>query len=247
MSLYGIKLSNDSDSATVIDTLTTYDLAMALDGFEISEPVIRTDYKTVRGLDGVLDASEAPQGYPTFEPRTIKLRLFKSPTPYTPMKDISSLMTKRDTIMASWQGRRVRMWLPNDSTHYWIGRITVGPLEAGEGLIPIECTVYPYKLKNSQTTITITDLTTSFKTYSLSNERRFVVPEITIAQNTTIQILQGPLGTPPEVYLALPSGQSSATFRLPDTLLMDGTVQMKAKLSASGTNSLIIKYREGTF
>lgn len=246
--LYGIRLSADSDYAAQynsVDTFDAYGLALAFDGLEISEPQIRTDYKTVRGLDGVLDVSDAPQGYPTFENRTLKFKLFHSP-PFMDW-DIAALQQLRTTFMARWQGRRVRITLPDDTERYWVGRLAVGPLEAGSGLLECEAVVYPYKLKNAETTVTITDLTTSYKTYTLQNERRFVVPTITVAQHTYIQFLQGPLGVPPVVGLSVPDGQTSASFRLPDTLLVDGTNQFQAKLAASGTNSLIITYREGTF
>lgn len=246
--LYGVTLSYDSDYAAnydAVDTLEEYDLALAQDGLSISSPKVRAEYQTVRGMDGALDATDSPQGYPVFENRALKFDLFHVP-PFTGA-DIEELMQLRTTFMARWQGRRVRITLPDDTTHYWVGRLAVGDLEAGDGLLHIEAVVYPYKLKNVVTEITINDLTTLWKTYSLTNERRFVVPEITVAQNTTIQFLQGAPSVPPEISLTLPSGESSATFRLPDTLLIEGTNQFKAKIETAGTNSLVIAYREGTF
>ncbi len=246
--LYGVTLSYDSDYAAqynAVDTLDEYDLALAQDDFELSAPELRTDYKTVRGMDGALDVSDSPQGYPTFENRELKFKLFHRP-PFMAW-DIEELMALRTTFMARWQGRRVRITLPDDPTHYWVGRLSVGAQEPGDGFLHIEAVVYPYKLKNDVTSVTITDMTTSYKTYTLANEDRYVVPEITIAQDTTIQFLQGPLGVPPEIALELPSGETSATFKLPYTLLVEGTNQFQAKIAAAGTNSLVIAYREGTF
>lgn len=250
--IYGIKLSADSDFAAsynTVDTYEAYGLAFAFDRFSISAPQIRTDYKTVRGMDGALDASEAPQGYPVYENRTINLRLFKAVRPFMAC-DILELQALRTSFMARWQGQRIRITLPDDEKHYWLGRISVGDLEADRdfGFFDITAIVYPYKLKHELTAKEITDLTTSFKTYSLSNERRFVVPTITVAQDTIVQMLQGPLSVPPAVTLTLPSGDTSADYKLPDTLLIAGSLQMQAKLSASVVSPyLLITYREGTF
>lgn len=249
--IYGIKLSADSDYAATYaaaDTYEDYGLALAIEPFSISSPQVRTEFKEVRGMDGALDVSESPQGFPVYENRTINVRLVKAVRPFM-YADIEALMQLRSEFMARWQGRRVRITLPDDLTHYWVGRLTVGDLETGSdyGFFDIEAIVYPYKLKHEATEVTITDLTTSWKTYTLRNERRYVVPEITIAQDTTLQFLQGPLGVPPEISLELPAGETSATFRLPDALLVEGENQMKAKVASSGTNSLVITYREGTF
>ena len=246
--LYGIILSADSDYAAnynAVDTLETYALALAQDGFSVSAPKVRTDYKEIRGMDGALDVSDSPQGYPVFENRTLKLRLFHVP-PFIGW-DIEEYLQLRSTFMARWQGKRIRITTPDDTTHYWVGRLSVKDPEDGSYFIDCEAVVYPYRLKNAATSVTIDDMTTSYKTYTLANEDRYVVPEITIAQDTTIQFLQGPLGVPPEIALELPSGESSATFRLPDTLLVPGTNQLQAKIAAAGTNSLVITYREGTF
>ncbi len=249
--VYGIKLSADNDYAATyaaVDTYEEYGLALAFAPFSISAPEVRTEYKEVRGMDGALDVSESPQGYPVYENRTIKLRLFKAVRPFMAC-DIDELMQLRTTFLARWQGRKVRITLPDDETHYWVGRLSVGDLETDSnfGFFDCEAVVYPYKLKNESTAVEITDLTTDWQTYTLTNERRFVVPEITIEQNTDIQMLQGALSVPPEVNLELPSGETSATFRLPDTLLIEGTNQFRAKVATAGTNSLTITYREGTF
>lgn len=246
--LYGVILSADNDYAAqynAVDTLETYSLAMAQDGFSISAPKVRTEYKEVRGMDGALDASDSPQGYPTYEPRTLKFRLFHVP-PFIAW-DIEEYLQLRADFMAAWQGRLIRITTPDDLTHYWVGRLSVQDPEDGSYFLDCEAVVYPYKLKNEATTVIITDLTTSWKTYTLINSRRYVVPEITIDQNTDIQFLQGPLGVPPEISLELPAGETSASFRLPDTLLIPGENQIRAKLPASGTSSLVITYREGTF
>lgn len=249
--IYGIRLSGDSDFAAAynaVDTYEEYGLALAADGFSISAPEARTEYKTVRGMDGALDVSEAPQGYPVFNNREIKLRLFRAVRPLR-MIDIKEIMQLRTAFLARWQGRRVRITLPDDQTHYWVGRISVGPLEAGDGCGFFDCSaiVYPYKLKNAETTIEITNLTTSWKTYNLTNERRYVIPTITAGQATDVQMLQGISTVPPVVKLTLPDGETSAEFRDPDTLLIDGALQVRAKLaSASASPYLAISYREGT-
>lgn len=246
--VYGIKLSADSDYAATyaaVDTYEEYGLALAFEPFSISAPKVRTEYKEIRGMDGALDVSDSPQGYPVFENRTLKFRLFHVP-PYIAWK-IEEYLQLRSTFMARWQGKRIRITTPDDTTHYWVGRLSVKDPEDGSYFLDCEAVVYPYKLKHETTTVTITDLTTEWQTYTLTNERRYVVPTITIEQDTDIQMLQGVLSVPPEVNLALPSGETSTTFRLPDTLLVEGVNTFQAKVAAAGTNSLTITYREGTF
>lgn len=243
--VYGITLSDYAATYSAVDTLDEYGLALAQDGFSISAPKVRTEYKEIRGMDGALDVSDSPQGYPVFENRTLKFRLFHVP-PYIAW-DIEEYLQLRSTFMARWQGKRIRITTPDDTTHYWVGRLSVKDPKEGSYFLDCEAVVYPYKLKHETTTVTITDLTTEWQTYTLANEDRYVVPTITVEQDTTIQLLQGPLGVPPEISLVLPAGETSASFQLPDALLIPGSNQFKAKLPASGTNSLTITYREGTF
>jgi len=248
--IYGVVLSLDNDFAAdvhAVDTYATYGLGLLVDDLSISAPEVRTDTITVRGMDGVLDVSDAPQGFPVFNDRTIKFKLVKLPRPYQGM-DIVELMQLRTRLMADWQGKRIRIILPDDPTHYWSGRMTVGGLIAGEGIIECQATVYPYKLKNTVTEVELDGLTTSWKTFHLQNERRYVVPEITFSQNSSIQIMSGPLAVPPVVELTVPEGELSGQVKTPDFLLMDGSNEIRAKLAAATSSPyLAIVYREGTF
>lgn len=249
--IYGIKLSADNDFSAAynaVDTYETYGLALAYDNFSISAPEMRTEYKTIRGMDGALDVSTAPQGYPVFENRTARFRLFKAVRPFMRC-DIDALQALRTEFMARWQGQRVRITFPDDETHYWLGRISVGDLDLDNDYGFFDCTaiVYPYKLKNETTVVEITDLTTSWQQYELTNERRFVVPTITVTQDTELQILAGVTAIPPAVSLALPSGEISASYKKPDTLLVSGTVPFQARMTSFADSPyLAISYREGT-
>jgi len=249
--IHGVKLSADNDYAAAynaVDTYEAYGLALAFDNFSLSAPQVRTEYKNIRGMDGALDVSEAPQGYPVFENRTARFRLFKAVRPFMRL-DIDALQTLRTEFLARWQGQRVRITFPDDETHYWLGRLTVGDLDLGDDYGFFDCTaiVYPYKLKNETTTVEITDLTTSWKQYTLTNERRFVVPTITVMQDTEIQILAGVAAIPPVVSLTVPSGEISASYKKPDTLLVSGSVPFQARLtSAAASPYMEIAYREGT-
>lgn len=250
--IYGIKLSEDNDYSAEfnsVDTYEEYGLALAYDNFSISAPEPRTEYKTIRGMDGALDVSDVPQGFPVFENRVAKFRLFKAVRPFMRW-DINELQKLRTEFLARWQGRKVRITFPDDEDHYWLGRITLSGLtmEDDYGFFDCEAVVYPYKLKNTITLVEIDDLTTEWKTYTLTNERRYVVPTITVVQDTDIQMLSGALAVPPVVHLTLPTGSFTATFKNPDTLILGGTVQFRAKLaSVAEYQSTSILYREGTF
>lgn len=249
--IYGVKLSADNDYAAAynaVDTYEAYGLALAYDNFSLSAPEPRMEYKTIRGMDGALDVSTAPQGYPVFENRSARFRLFRAVRPFQKW-DIDALQALRTEFLARWQGQRVRITFPDDEAHYWLGRLTVGDLDLGDdyGFFDCAAAVYPYKLKNETTTVEITDLTTSWKQYTLTNERRFVVPTITVTQDTEIQILAGVGAIPPAVSLALPSGEISASYKKPDTMLVSGTVPFQARMTSFADSPyLAISYREGT-
>lgn len=246
----GIKLSADSDYAAYynyVDTYEEYGLALALEDLTITEPVVRTDYKTIRGMDGALDVSDAPQGYPVFENRTLSFKLFKAVRPFREVT-VEQFLQLRTEFMARWQGQRVRITLPDDTSHYWVGRLSISAFEVGDWFVKCTAVVYPFKLKNELSGLEITTLTTSWQTFTLTNERRFVIPSIIIGQDTDIQMLQSITAVPPVVNLILPSGEITHEYKHPDTLLLSGTVAFQAKLvSATASPYLSITYREGTF
>ena len=210
------------------DTYTEYGLLLA--SKSISLPEARTNMIDVPGRDGLLDASEVLAGEVTYKNRTIELKLTGVDTvsgkkwPAT----ISDFCNKV-------HGKRVKVTFPEDTTHYYSGRCSVGQVELVKMMqaIPVTVDCDPWKYKNAKTTVSRSDLSTSYKQLSLPNERRPVIPTITVAQDTTL------------LWGSSTINISAGDHILPAIRLAAGSNTLKAKV-ASGTGSITVTYQEAS-
>ena len=210
------------------DTYTEYGLLLA--SKSISLPEVRTNMIDVPGRDGLLDASEVLTGEVTYKNRTITLKLTGVDTvsgkkwPAT----ISDFCNKV-------HGKRVKVTFPEDTTHYYSGRCSVGQVELVKMMqaIPVTVDCDPWKYKNAKTTVSRSDLSTSYKQLSLPNERRPVIPTITVAQDTTL------------LWGSSTINISAGDHILPAIRLAAGSNTLKAKV-ASGTGSITVTYQEAS-
>ena len=210
------------------DTYTEYGLLLA--SKSISLPEVRTNMIDVPGRDGLLDASEVLAGEVTYKNRTIELKLTGVDTvsgkkwPAT----ISDFCNKV-------HGKRVKVTFPEDTTHYYSGRCSVGQVELVKMMqaIPVTVDCDPWKYKNAKTTVSRSDLSTSYKQLSLPNERRPVIPTITVAQDTTL------------LWGSSTINISAGDHILPAIRLAAGSNTLKAKV-ASGTGSITVTYQEAS-
>ena len=210
------------------DTYTEYGLLLA--SKSISLPEVRTNMIDVPGRDGLLDASEVLTGEVTYKNRTITLKLTGVDTvsgkkwPAT----ISDFCNKV-------HGKRVKVTFPEDTTHYYSGRCSVGKVGLVKMMqtIPVTVDCDPWKYKNAKTTVSRSDLSTSYKQLSLPNERRPVIPIITVAQDTTL------------LWGSSTINISAGDHILPGIRLAAGSNTLKAKV-ASGTGSITVTYQEAS-
>ena len=210
------------------DTYTEYGLLLA--SKSISLPEVRTNMIDVPGRDGLLDASEVLTGEVTYKNRTITLKLTGVDTvsgkkwPAT----ISDFCNKV-------HGKRVKVTFPEDTTHYYSGRCSVGKVGLVKMMqtIPVTVDCDPWKYKNAKTTVSRTDLSTAYKQLSLPNERRPVIPTITVAQDTTL------------LWGSSTINISEGDHILPAIRLAAGSNTLKAKV-ASGTGSITVTYQEAS-
>ena len=210
------------------DTYTEYGLLLA--SKSISLPEVRTNMIDVPGRDGLLDASEVLAGEVTYKNRTIELKLTGVDTvsgkawPAT----ISDFCNKV-------HGKRVKITFPEDTTHFYSGRCSVGQVELVKMMqaIPVTVDCDPWKYKNAKTTVSRSDLSTSYKQLSLPNERRPVIPAITVAQDTTL------------LWGSSTINISAGDHILPAIRLAAGSNTLKAKV-ASGTGSITVTYQEAS-
>lgn len=163
------------------NTLTNYGLLL-VDDVVLSSPELKTNYIDVPGMDGSIDASEAPQGYPVYQDRTLSFSLYAD-------VDDEALAAIRTELMTKYHGKRTTLGMPFETGHYFSGRFQFGALDSSKrGIIPVSGTVYPYVLEIGRWLI-LTDMTTEYQTMQLMNEGRAVVPIINVAANTVVKYM----------------------------------------------------------
>ena len=196
----------------------------------ISLPEVRTNMIVVPGRDGAIDATDALTGEPTYDTRIISISLF----------GIKSISGKEWPAAVSdfcnaFHGKKVKVYFPEDSAHYYSGRLSVGEinLDGGRQLLPVEIICDPWKYKNAKTTVSRSDLGTAYKQLSLPNECRPVIPTITVAQDTVLLWGDNTINI------------NAGDHILPDIRLSAGSNILKAKV-ASGTGSISVTYQEAS-
>ena len=218
--MYGIKINGT-------DTLSAYGLALLSD-LSVSKAELKENYVDVPGADGSLNMGYALTGEPTYKDRDITGTLFKR-------VDDFALSQIAQSISNAYHGKTVKIQLPTDTDHYFSGVIQFGGLDGYNSCkIPFSARVNPWRYKSSVTTVTRTDLTTAYKTLTLANERKPVVPSITVTAETTVKW--------GEATWTLSLG----THLVPEITLAEGENTLKAKLTADGTGSITVTYQEGS-
>lgn len=208
-----------------VDTLTQYGLCMLAD-YTIQSPSLRENRITIPGVDGSIDVSTALTGQPVYNDRSISFTLFKRTTD-------EELNEIRRQLMDLYHGQNVTVQFPFDSEHNFNGKLQFGDM-SGCGIIPCVMLANPWRLKTCDTTVTRSDLSTSYKTIVLNNSRKPVTPTITCGQRTTIEF-KG------KTY----SIGENVAYKNLDIVLDPGANELKAKV-ASGTGTISIEYREGS-
>lgn len=215
MAYYGVTIGNTN-------TLTQWGLLL-LDDLNISSPKLKSYFVDLPGADGGLDMSYALTGLPAFDNREISFTLF------APVDD-ANLDTKYASLAAHCHGLQKKLWLPTDSTHYFLGTFALGDRDGfNRGQIPVTVDAYPYALKNNETTATKTH--TASTTITLTNEQRPVVPTITATRAVTLTM----------------DGQNysiaAGTTKVSGLVLKAGTNTIT--VASDGNGTLTFKYQEG--
>ena len=210
------------------DTYTEYGLLLA--SKSISLPEVRTNMIDVPGRDGLLDASEVLTGEVTYKNRTITLKLTGVDT-VSGKKWPATISDCCNKV----HGKRVKVTFPEDTTHFYSGRCSVGKVGLVKMMqtIPVTVDCDPWKYKNAKTTVSRDDLSTAYKQLSLPNERRPVIPTITVAQDTTL------------LWGSSTINISAGDHILTGIRLAAGSNILKAKVD-SGTGSITVTYQEAS-
>lgn len=201
----------------------------ALVDYNLEAARVRRAKVTVPGMDGNLDFSTALTGEMTFDSRKLSIQL----------DCCAGTCEQRQSMLASIvnaiNGRMFHIILPDDQTRYLSGVVSAGGYNGDavcDASITADCD--PWRYKNEVTTVTRDDLTANYKTLSLNNERKSVVPEITVTSETTLL-----WGT--DTYTI-----SAGTHLLPDICLKQGANTLKAKLTTATSGSITVTYQEAS-
>lgn len=200
-----------------------YDLGLVISSVVISSPEIRTNYIEVPGSDGYIDYTDY-FGEPSFLNRTIVINCgFR----------VIDRMAQESIIRNAIHGKTMKIYM-EDCFFYFEGRISVSEMVKTTKVesLTITADVYPWKLKNGVTEVS-TPLTTTYKSITLTNGRRPVIPSIVVTKETTLQI-----------------GSSTVTIsagehKVLSLQLKEGATTISAK-TTSGTGTITFKYQEGS-
>ena len=120
--------------------------------FSITPPEVVTRYIEIPGRNGMIDASEALTGYPTYSDRELSVQLLIVD------KTADEFQKIYDDIYASLHGQRLDASVPHDEGYHYTGRWAVSSINhetRNVRTIDLICQCEPYAKKDSVTSKTI--------------------------------------------------------------------------------------------
>lgn len=191
---------------------------------EPAEP--KTNFIDVPGADGSKDFTESPAGRVVYKTRKITwvYKLYPG----------DNWATKYAQVSNAINGRQCKITLDDDPSYYYLGRVAVDK-HAVDGIlhtITVVATCQPYKLRQTVSTATAS-LTTTYKLLPLLNDRRQVVPTITVTAETVL------------LWRGNTFSISAGTHKILDIELIEGINDLQAK-TTTGTGTITVTYQEGS-
>ena len=235
---------------TVVSSGTTYsvysDWGLIIEnGDPIGDPEQETNYINVMGRNNLLDASEVLTGRPTFKGRPINMQVAFDGEPERWTVKIPDIRNKIN-------GRQVKIRFSDDTSHYWLGRISVKDTERAKRLgrftLAAYVDAYKHEIASSQEKLRWDDM--NFLTDCLR-----YLGTVTITDSGTITIPHGEVGVVPVITvsnlssgsLTMHSSSNNTTYtlvtgrnRFPD-LLVCGTANVT--LTFTGSAKVAVDYR----
>ena len=181
---------------TVISTNASYHTnrdwgLIVSNGDPVGDPEQETNYITVSGRPGLLDFSESLTGEPVFKGRRLTFDMVMQ----TPQDQWSMTVSR---IRNSIDGRRAKVFLDDDPSHYWLGRISVKNtsrvMRCGRFTLEVYADAYKYEKASSQEKLRwddmnfLTDCLRYIGTITVSGSHTLVIPKGDHAVVPTIQV-----------------------------------------------------------
>lgn len=203
------------------NTRTDWDLVLI--SKTITPPEPKTNYVNIDGMDGTLDLSEVLTGEPTYKDRVI------TATFWTDNGNRSEREKLFRDITAALHGRKIQIIEPDDTDHYFIGRVVINSnknvLAYLEFSITITCEPWRYAIDDITTPVSVSK---PINVVMSNNGVKTVCPTITVVGTVTI------------TYNDLEVKLNDGTYKLSHIKLKRGN----NILSLSGSGTVIITYRE---
>ena len=169
--------------------------------------------------DQIIDLTES-FGKVTYYPRSIDFTLEK-------LRPKDTWLSSYNSFIQAFHGKKVKLQVPYDNTHYFIGRLSVSPLSRGDYMsFGVNVVCEPYRYKNAVTVVS--RVVTTTKSTILTNEQKPVVP--VIVTDASVQIVHGT-----NSYSI-----NAGTHTLPIVL-----VQGDNAITINGTATVTFTYQEG--
>lgn len=179
----------------------------------------------IPGADGSKDLSTQPAGRVVYGDRKITWTFALYPG--------ENWDSKHREVSNALNGQAFDIALDTDPDYFYHGRLSVSKYKV-DGLlrqITVEATCRPYKLKRITTKVEAT-MTSTFQTLALVNERKLVIPTITITAEATLR-WQGRTVT-----------LAAGTHRIADIELQAGVNLLEVR-STGGSGKITVTYQEG--
>jgi len=207
------------------DYHTVADWGFILNSKTIEPPAPKIITVPIDGRDGDLDLSEALTGEIKFENRRASFTFIITEGTYS---DREAMIAR---VYRAVHGRKLRIILDDDYTHYLFGRcsITESSNDRAYGTLVIEaiCEPWRYQIYDTIRTIEVTDTLTDIL---LSNKGvKSVTPTLKVTGTVSITF-----GTS---TISLSAGE----YKIPELILKSGETLIKVQ----GSGSLVVTYREG--
>lgn len=180
----------------------------------------------IPGADGSKDLSTQPAGRVTYGDRRLTWTFALYPG--------EIWEDKHRQVSGALNGKYCRITLDSDPDYYYLGRLVVKSYNVDQQLrqITIEAACRPYMLRQQETVVRVSDLSTTYRTLDLVNDRKPAVPTIVVTAETTLRWSGSTITLAP------------GTHKVLDIELQEGTNKLEAR-TTSGTGSITLTYQEG--
>jgi hypothetical protein len=213
------------ERAFIIDKFNTFsDWRLVLTAKSVTPPQAKTNYVSIDGMSGTLDLSESLTGEITYNDRTVTASFLITEGTF---KDRNKLIRE---IVSKLHGKKVKIIEPDDTEHYFYGRVTVKNInnDKAYGKIDLEavCDPWRYSINDSVRRIELDNQTV--EVVINNNGVKTLYPEITVTGSVNLKFKGG--------RVALTDG----SYKISDLRLYSGV----NIIEVSGSGAITFTYKE---